>query len=156
MEVAARAVGIGVVRERVWAWLISAFIMGVAGGLYAHHIGMLNPDAFWFSEAILITVMLIVGGMRSLAGAFIGALGISVISELLYRVEQGIAVGPIHLPARPGLKELVYSAILIVVLIWRRQGIMGSREFELPPPRALPTEQAAPEEKGPVSEVRAD
>ncbi len=123
-EVAARATGIGVLRERTWAWVISAFIMGLAGGLYAHQLGMLHPDAFWFGTTILLTVMLIVGGMRSLAGAFVGTVGISVISELLRRVEQ--------MAARPGLKELVYSAVLVAILIWRRQGLMGSREFELP------------------------
>ena len=120
-EVAARAAGIGVLRERTWAWLISAYIMGVAGGLYAHQLGMLHPDA-WFTATILLTVMLIVGGMRSLAGAFVGTVGISIISELLRRVEQAAS--------RPGLKELVFAAILVRVLIWRRQGIMGNREFE--------------------------
>ena len=135
-EVAARAAGIGVLRERTWAWLISAYIMGVAGGLYAHQLGMLHPDAFWFSTTILLTVMLIVGGMRSLAGAFVGTVGISIISELLRRVEQAAS--------RPGLKELVFAAILVGVLIWRRQGIMGNREFELPRPRGGRREPVGP------------
>ena len=68
-EAAARAIGVGVARERTIAFVLSAFFVGVAGALFGMFIGSFNPDAFFLNITFLMVVMLVIGGMTSLAGA---------------------------------------------------------------------------------------
>jgi branched-chain amino acid transport system permease protein len=123
-EVAARAGGIGVTRARTIAWVISAFFTGAAGGLYGEFLGSFNATAFYLSITFVIMAMLVVGGLTSLAGAVIGSIGLSFVSELLRHAEN--AVG------RPGLSELGLALIMILILVLRPRGITGGRELALP------------------------
>ena len=69
--------------------MLSAFFVGVAGALFGMFIGSFNPDAFFLNITFLMVVMLVIGGMTSLAGAVVGTIVISAVSELLRRVEGG-------------------------------------------------------------------
>lgn len=128
-EVAARALGIGVVTERRAAFVLSAFIVGVAGALYGQFLSVLTPDTVYLDTTFLVLLMLIVGGMKSLSGAVIGAIFISVVSNVLERIEQGVTLGSVVVPPRPGLSEVGLSLILLAVLITRPNGITGGREI---------------------------
>ena len=131
-EAAARAVGIGVARERAVAFVISAFFVGVAGALFSMFIGSFNPDAFFLNITFLMVAMLIVGGMTSLAGAVIGTIIISAVSEGLRRVEGGVDLGPFELSAKPGLREVGLALIMLVILILRPSGLTAGRELVWP------------------------
>ena len=76
--------------------------------------------------------MLVVGGMTSLSGAVIGSLTISFIAEFLRRVEQGVDVGPLHIPSRLGLREVGLAIIMLAILILRPRGIVNGREIPWP------------------------
>lgn len=131
-EVAARASGISVVSARMCAWIVSAFFTGAAGALYAEFLGSFNATAFYLEVTFVILAMLVVGGLTSLAGAVIGSIVLSVVSELLRHVEDGLRVGPLHVPGRPGLSELGLALIMILILVLRPRGITGGRELAWP------------------------
>jgi branched-chain amino acid transport system permease protein len=123
-EVAARSVGAPVERDRYVAFVLSAFFVGAAGGLYAQYLGSFTPDAFFLSAAFITLVMLLVGGMTSLAGAVVGVVAISVLQEALRRVETSVD--------RPGIASVCLAVVLILIMIRRPLGIVGGREFSWP------------------------
>jgi branched-chain amino acid transport system permease protein len=131
-EAAARAVGIGIGRERAVAFVISAFFVGAAGALFGMFIGSFNPDAFFLNITFLMIVMLIIGGMTSLAGAMVGTLVISAMAELLRRVEEGVHLGPLELSAKPGLREVGLALVMLLILILRPSGLTAGREIAWP------------------------
>ena len=124
---AARAVGINITRERVIAFGLSAGLIAVAGALYAHHLGSFGPKDFYFELTFITLAMLVVGGIFSLEGAVVGAILISVIEELLGRLENGEGLGPIHLTLHDGVTSIVLAIIVILVMIFRPAGLVGGR-----------------------------
>jgi branched-chain amino acid transport system permease protein len=143
-EAAAQAVGIPVVRERVAAFVLSAGVVGAGGALYGHFLGAFSPDAFYFQITFLIVTMLVVGGLRSLAGAVAGTSFVTIFAEFLRRVEGGVHVGPISVPARPGLREVGLGVALLLILVLRPTGITGGRELHWPFRRWLPPRPVEP------------
>jgi branched-chain amino acid transport system permease protein len=131
-EIAAAALAINVPLERGRAFVLSAFICGIAGALSAALLGAFGPANFYIELTFLTLVMLVIGGIGSLAGAVVGTLVVSLVSELLRRLEKGIDVGPITMSARPGLRELALAGILLLILIVRPSGLMGGREITWP------------------------
>lgn len=131
-EAAARSIGIGVVRERIAAFVLSAAVVGLGGAIYGHYLGAFSPDAFYFQVTFLLITMLVIGGMGSLAGAVIGTVFVTLFSEILRRSESGVDVGPLSIPARPGLREVGLGVALLLVLIFRPSGITGGREIHWP------------------------
>jgi branched-chain amino acid transport system permease protein len=133
-EVAARSIGAPVARDRFVALLLSAFIVGVAGGVFAQNLGSFTPDAFFLDAAFVTIVMLLVGGMTSLAGAVVGTLVISAVQEGLRHVESGLN--------RPGIQSVVLALLLIAVMVKRPLGLMAGKELHWPFGRAA---RSAPE-----------
>lgn len=128
-EFAARAAGISIPRERAVAFLLSAFLIGIGGFLHAQFQGSFTPNAFYIHITFLTIAMLVVGGQKSLAGAVVGAVVVSVLSFALNDVEDGIEVGPIDFGGRDGLSDTALAAFILLVLVFRRDGIMRGREF---------------------------
>jgi branched-chain amino acid transport system permease protein len=143
-EVAARALGISVHHERRIAFVISAFICGCAGGLYAQFLGTLSPDTVYLDLTFLVVVMLVVGGTTSLSGAVVGSLFISTVGELLRRLEGGLTLGPIQFEGRAGLREVGLALVMLIVLLRRPAGITGGRELSWPRRRSKPEAPAHP------------
>ena len=128
---AAHGVGIGVVQERWVAFGLSAFIVGVGGGLYGHRLGGFAPNDFYFELTFFAIAMLVVGGITSLSGAIVGTLVVSSIQEFLGRLENGEGVGPIHLTLRDGVTASVLALLVLIIMIVRPDGITGGRELSL-------------------------
>ncbi|MEW6151850.1 MAG: branched-chain amino acid ABC transporter permease [Pseudomonadota bacterium] len=127
--VAASASGIDIVRERLVAFVVSAFIIGLAGALYAHFLSIVNPGAFYLRTTFVTLSMLVVGGMYSLSGAVSGVVAISVLIELFRNLEKGISLGG-HTVALPnGAQEIAIGVITIVILIYLPMGLTRNREF---------------------------
>jgi branched-chain amino acid transport system permease protein len=131
-EVAARSLGIGVIRERTIAFVLSAFLVGVGGALFVQVIGTATPDQFYLSITFLVIAMLVVGGVNSLAGAVLGTIVLSVALELLRRVEEGASLGFVDIPGRPGLSAVGLALMLLVMLALRPEGLTRGRELRLP------------------------
>jgi branched-chain amino acid transport system permease protein len=136
-EVAAGATGIDVERERLIAFVLSAVVVAAGGVLFSHFIGTITANTFYLDLTFVTLTMLVVGGMRSLTGAFAGVALVSIVSELLRSVERGVAIGDMTISAPPGLQEIALAAILLAILILRPAGLLGDAEIGWPKFRRL-------------------
>ena len=114
-EIGARAAGINVKRQKVLAFTVGTFVAGLAGSLMAHYIGFVGPGNFTFDESLLVMQMCILGGLGSLPGAIVGASFMTVMPEFIRPLAQ----------YRLGVGGL----IMILCMLFRPQGILGSRAF---------------------------
>ena len=140
----ARAAGIDVPRQRLIAFVLSAFFMGLGGVLQAHFLGSIAVKSFWLGLTFLSLAMLIVGGQRSLTGAVVGATLISAMIEVLRLMEGGVPVGDTTFSLPPGSQELSIALVMLLVLIFRPSGITGGRELTFTLPRHTVRAQEAP------------
>jgi len=133
-EVAARASGIRIVPLRLLAFVLSAFVCGVAGALYAHYLGTLRIDLFYLDATFLFLTMLVVGGMRSLTGAVVGTVVISALTEAMRLVEVGFVVPGvgIGIASPPGLGDVALAAVMLLILVFRPKVLTSGREIGLP------------------------
>jgi len=130
-EVAADASGINMYRHRLLSLVVSAFFAGVAGALFAHSLGVLNPNSFYLGITFITLAMLVVGGIGSLTGAVFGVLVLSIIIEALVRMERGVTFGETTLALPTGAQEIIIGIIMILVLVLRPAGLTGGRELRL-------------------------
>jgi branched-chain amino acid transport system permease protein len=145
-EVAARSIGINVMRERLIAFGISGLLCGIGGALAVHQSGVLNPTTFYFGATVTTVTMLVVGGVRSVFGAVAGAIAIATVNEVLRGVENGADLfGAISIGEAPGLAGIGLGLILLVTMIALPGGLSGGREAgELPWLRRLSSLAPAP------------
>ncbi|MCC6574325.1 MAG: branched-chain amino acid ABC transporter permease [Planctomycetes bacterium] len=122
-ELAAEVMGIRTARIKIAAFVYGAFFAGIAGGLLGHFLQTISPATFGFMKSIEVIVMLVLGGLGSLTGAIIGAVTLTVLPELLRDVETSTGM--------PGIRMVVYSLVLILLMLFRPQGIFGQRELSL-------------------------
>ncbi len=129
---AAQAAGIEIHRQRLWAFTISGALSGFAGGLYVHLLESISTNQVYLDLTFLTLAMLVVGGMGSLLGAVVGALGVSLLNIVLQNAENGVHVfgGKIDLPGGSSLVGV--AAVMLVVLLLRPSGITGGRELDVP------------------------
>lgn len=131
-EVAAKATGISVRAVRLWAFVLSAALVALGGILQGHIRGVLTVNQFYFEFTYLTLAMLVIGGIRSLSGAVIGTFLVAGSAELLRIVSSGFEIAGLIVPALPGLREIGLALMMLIVLLARPRGIMGSREFTWP------------------------
>jgi branched-chain amino acid transport system permease protein len=131
--VAAQAVGVHVAAERSKAFVLSAMCAGVGGALYAEFLGAFGPGQFYLDLTFLTIAMLVIGGLRSLAGAVIGTVAVSAVSELLQRIQSdGLTIAGATLHTKQGLREVILAALMLLALLVRPQGLTGGREVRWP------------------------
>ncbi len=116
-EVAADASGVPVTNYKIMTFTISAFFAGIAGGLYAHSIGVLDPTKFDFNTSIEYLVMVVFGGMGSLTGSIMAASVLTVVQFAMAKLVE--------------FRQLAYALMLIVMMIFRPSGLLGVKEFSL-------------------------
>lgn len=117
-EVAATSMGVDVRKFKLNAFVISGMFAGVSGGLYAHYMGILDPQPFGMHESIKFLTMVVIGGMTSIWGALIGTLLIGFISEGLVLLSEVV----------PGLQgdvdTIVFGAILVLIVMFMPEGLV--------------------------------
>lgn len=131
-EHAALSVGVNIRRERLVAFVLGAFFVGAAGALYAQFLGVVVAREFYLKLSFITLAMLVIGGIRSLTGAVVGVLAVTVLSEILRYVERGIDLVVFSVPPRPGLQDTGLAVLMLVILLFRPRGITGGRELALP------------------------
>ncbi|HZO62101.1 MAG TPA: branched-chain amino acid ABC transporter permease [Gaiellaceae bacterium] len=130
---AAQAAGIDVHRQRLGAFVLSGTLSGFAGGLYVHlPPGSITTNQVYLDLTFLTLAMLVVGGVHSLWGAVLGALGVSLVNILLQNGENGIHLGGWKISLPQGSSLVGVSLVMLAVLLLRPGGITGGREFTLP------------------------
>ena len=114
-EIAAESCGVKSTYYKVMAFSVSAFFAGIAGALYAGTIGILTPGEFNFMKSINILVMVVLGGMGSMMGSVIAA---SILTAM-----------PLVLQGLNEYRLIIYALILIIVMIFKPSGLMGTYDF---------------------------
>ncbi len=114
-EIASELMGINTTSYKVLAFVVGAMFAGLAGVLYAHFFYIIKPETFGFLKSFDIVVMVVLGGLGSTTGAVIAAI---FITFLTFALQKYAAV-----------RMIIYSLILIIVMIYRPQGVMGSKEL---------------------------
>lgn len=120
--VAAAALGVNVIRLRWLAWTLSGAIMGMGGALFAQYNLVVGPTQFSFEETFPFLAMLVVGGLASVSGAVTGVLVITVVFEIVRRLEEDIGL--------PGLTQIVGALLILGVLSRRPNGLLGDTELD--------------------------
>ena len=128
-EVAAEAMGVRSFRYKMMAFTISGFFEGIAGGLLAHLITTISPVLFTFFLTFNLLIIVVVGGLGSTTGSVISSVIFILGSEALRAVEEPFSIGLLKVPGIPGMRMVIFAILLVVVMIFARQGIMGRNEF---------------------------
>ncbi len=121
-EISAQSMGIHLARYKTLSFALSAVFAGLAGALYAHQIKFLSPEQFSIVQSIDLLLLVVIGGLGSVHGAFLGAI-------FLITMPQLIALGKDYLPnvigQAPGLQAVVYGAVLVGFVMFEPLGLYG-------------------------------
>jgi branched-chain amino acid transport system permease protein len=121
-EISAQSMGIHLARYKTLSFAISAALAGLAGALYAHKIKFLSPEQFNIVQSIDLLLLVVIGGLGSVHGAFLGAI-------FLITMPQLISLGKDYLPQSvgqsPGLQAVVYGVVLVAFVMFEPHGLYG-------------------------------
>jgi branched-chain amino acid transport system permease protein len=121
--------GVNVFRVKVMSFTASSFMAGVGGALLGHVLTTIDPKMFTFMLTFNILLVVVLGGIGSITGSVVSAIAITVLMEALRFLDGPIDLGLFQLEARPGLRMVVFSILLMGVVLFRQRGLMGNREF---------------------------
>jgi len=125
-EVSARALGINVTRTRALAFGLSSGVTGLAGALMGHFIGFFNYELFSIFISINLLLVVTIGGLGFIQGAFLGALLITGLPQFIAILRDGLNANfGIDLGAVPGLDTMLFSVLLILFIIFEPTGLYG-------------------------------
>ena len=116
-KIASKSSGINLTFYKTLAFAYSAFFAGVAGGMYAHYIGILGAKNFDFNKSIDILVIVVLGGLGSFTGSAIGAIVLTILPEMLRGFND--------------YRIFIYAVMLILMMMFRPSGLLGTKEFSL-------------------------
>ena len=128
-EIAAEAMGISLFKHKLISFTIGAFFAGIAGALMGFLITSVDPTMFRFLFTFQILLIVVLGGMGSLTGTVIASLVITIMMEVLRVVEQPLDILGLAIPGLSGMRMVIFSILLLLVILYYRQGLMGTREF---------------------------
>lgn len=114
-EVAAEIMGVDITHYKVLAFVVGAFFAGLGGALYSHYYYFIQPGGFGFMKSIEYLVMVVLGGMGSITGSIMAAIVLTVINVFLQQYSA--------------IRMILYALLLIIIMIFRPEGLMGSKEF---------------------------
>ena len=114
-EIAAESMGINTTKYKVMAFALGAFFAGIGGALYSSYFYFLKPDLFGFLKSIDILVIVVLGGLGSLTGSVFAAILLAVLTTFLQSFTA--------------VRMIVYAALLVIIMIFRPKGLMGTTEI---------------------------
>ena len=120
-EIAAESLGINTFKYKLLAFVVGSSFAGVAGALFAYSQQFIHPQGFNFLWSVIILLMIILGGLGSITGAVIGAVILTLLPEVLRLMGQTISQW----------RMVIYSLLLIMLMLWRPQGIFGKKELDV-------------------------
>lgn len=121
-EISAQSMGIHLARYKTLSFALSAALAGIGGALYAHMIRFLSPDQFNIVQSIDLLLMVVIGGLGSVHGAFLGAAFLIGMPQLISEVKEWL---PEAIGQAPGLKSFVYGIVLIAFVLFEPLGLYG-------------------------------
>ncbi|MBL8940397.1 MAG: branched-chain amino acid ABC transporter permease [Archangium sp.] len=128
-EVAAEAMGVDTTSYKVRAFVVSSFFAGIAGGLFAHFVPIINPGSFTFVKSMEVVVMIVAGGLGSTTGAIVAAVILTLLPEALRTVFLQLGGGDASLAQKVDqIRMPIYGGLLVLIMLTRSQGIFGTHE----------------------------
>lgn len=118
-EIATEVMGAPVAKNKRWAFMISSFFAGIAGGLYAHNMGYISPGSFAFLLTVQVLIITVLGGLGSITGSIIASMIMTALPELL----RSLPTGGVD------IRMIVFPILLILMMILRPEGLFGKKEI---------------------------
>ncbi|MBI3185393.1 MAG: branched-chain amino acid ABC transporter permease [Myxococcales bacterium] len=144
-EVAAEAMGVNTTGYKVRSFVVSSFFAGIAGGLFAHFVPIINPGSFTFVKSMEVVVMVVAGGLGSTTGAILAAVMLTLLPEGLRSLFLAVGGGDASLAQKVDQVRMpVYGVLLVVLMLVRPQGLFGTKEIWDVLPKWLPRLPRAP------------
>lgn len=125
----AAALGIDVVRYKIYSFVIGSFIVGLAGPLWVHYTGSMHPNVFSLVFVFQIIAMLAVGGSGTISGAILGAGIMTCFTHLARPIQEGFSLFGLTVPPLIGLIQVLMAVMVVLVMIYRPQGLVEQREI---------------------------
>ena len=116
-EIAAEAMGVDTTKYKVMAFTIGAMFAGVGGALFSHYFYIAHPASFTFMKSFDILTMVVLGGLGSITGSITAAVLLTFVSAAL--------------ASYPEWRMVIYSIVLIILMLYRPQGLFGNKELSL-------------------------
>ncbi|RZJ57649.1 MAG: branched-chain amino acid ABC transporter permease, partial [Acidovorax sp.] len=121
-EISAQSMGIHLARYKTLSFSISAALAGIGGALYAHKLQFISPDQFNILQSIDLLLMIVIGGLGSVHGAFLGAIFLITMPQMISLTKDWL---PAAIGQAPGLQAVVYGAVLIAFVLFEPMGLYG-------------------------------
>lgn len=121
-EISAQSMGIALARYKTISFALSAAIVGIAGGLYAHQMKFLSPEQFSLILSIDLLILIVIGGLGSIHGAFFGAIFLIAAPQVISAYKGYL---PDMIGQAPGIQTFVYGAVLVLVILFEPTGLYG-------------------------------
>ncbi|WP_072681890.1 branched-chain amino acid ABC transporter permease [Arcobacter sp. LA11] len=129
-EDAATAMGVNTFKIKTYAFTTSAFFEGVGGGLLAALLTSISPDLFTFFLTFQLLIIIVLGGLGSTTGAILGTVFVMAGLEMMRFLDEPMNIFGFETEALPGMRMVVFSLILIVVMLFAREGLTGKKELK--------------------------
>ncbi len=121
-EISAQSMGIHLARTKSLSFALSAALAGMAGALYAHKLSFISPDQFNILQSIDLLLMVVIGGLGSVHGAFLGAAFLIAMPQLISLAKDWL---PPAIGQAAGLQGVVYGSVLIAFVMFEPMGLYG-------------------------------
>jgi branched-chain amino acid transport system permease protein len=129
-EIAAEAMGINLARHKQMSFAIGAFFAAIGGGLLAAHLTTTDPNQFKIALTYELLLIVVLGGLGSVTGTVIGAFVYTAGKEWLRWCDNPLTIGGVEIPIfRSGLRMVIFSLLLMVIVLFYNRGLMGTSEF---------------------------
>lgn len=130
-EIAAESMGISLFKHKTIAFTTGAFFAGVGGGLLGNLMGTIDPGMFKFVLTFNVLLIIVIGGMGSVTGTVISAFAVTILGEVLrfLDMEKQFDLGILKFTGIPGLRMVVFSVLLMIIVLFFRNGLMGTKEL---------------------------
>lgn len=128
-EIAAEAMGVNVFKVKSTSFVISSFMAGIGGALLGHMISTIDPKMFTLVLTFNILLIVVLGGNGSITGSVIAAFLVTVLMEALRFLDMPMNFMFIKTDGLPGLRMVIFSILLMIVVLYRQRGLMGNKEF---------------------------
>ena len=129
-EIAAEAMGINLFKHTMTSFVISGFMAGIGGALLAGLLGTIDPKQFLFTLTYNFLLIIVLGGLGSISGTIISAFIVTAGLEWLRIADAPLTIMGVNIPIfRPGLRMVVFSILLMVIVLFFSKGLMGNKEL---------------------------
>ena len=130
-EIAAEAMGIDLFKTKLLAFVVGSFFAGVGGAMLGNLIGTIDPNLFKFTLTFNILLIVVLGGMGSISGSVIAAVIVTVMMESLRFLDESFSFIGYRISGVQGLRMVIFSILLMIVVIFYREGLMGKNELSM-------------------------